>query len=402
MAAHDHGDIGYRHPGLLPTRPVGWKERLPYSHSVEGLTGTKLLGFGPKIGPSPLRQSWIQSDTVRMHMELVHSATGPLAPDDLGLTLPHEHVFINMSPTEPRVGYMTVWEERRADIERFVAAGGRTLFDVTNAELSNYAAPVYFDRDPGHAVQNAITGSRSVANVLATKAMAEETGINVVLGTGHYFEEYFDVDWFERNSTEQIAEFLIADLKHEIPGTGVRAGFVGEVASNLPYITAREERSFRASGRAAARTGVMVTTHCPTFPTGLTQIDILTSEGVDPARIVIGHTDTVKDVQYSLDLLERGVFVEYDCMMAVKMGGEVRRQELNRRIEYLRTLIDRGYAERILLSQDVSERTHQAAFGGPGLTFIFEEFAEAAAAAGIDAEVLRMISVENPRRALFG
>jgi phosphotriesterase-related protein len=335
-------------------------------------------------------------------LESVQSVTGPVGPDELGMTLPHEHVFINMTPTEPRVGYMTVWEERKADLERFKAAGGQTLFDVTNGELSNYAAPVYFDRDPGHQLQNAITGSRSVANVLATKAMAVETGLTVILGTGHYFEKYFDLDWFDRNSTDMIAEFLIADLEDEIPGTGVRAGFVGEVASDLPYITAREERSFRASGRAAARTGVMVTTHAPTFPTAETQIDILTQEGVDPSRIVIGHTDTVKNLDYSLDLLKRGVYIEYDCMMAVKSGGEIVPNELQRRIEYIRALIERGYAERILLSQDVSERPHQHAQGGPGLTFLFEEFTEAAIAAGIDAEVLRLMFTDNPRRVLFG
>jgi predicted metal-dependent phosphotriesterase family hydrolase len=146
----------------------------------------------------------------------------------------------------------------------------------------------------------------------------------------------------------------------------------------------------------------MVTTHAPTFPTAGTQIDILLSEGMDPSRIVIGHTDTVKALQYSIDLLERGVFIEYDCMMAVKSGGVVVEHELRRRIDYLKALVDRGYAERILLSQDVSQRSHQAAHGGPGLTFIFEELADAATAAGIDPEVLRMIWTDNPRRALFG
>jgi penicillin G amidase len=30
IAADDHGNIGYWHPGLLPVRPKGWDERLPY------------------------------------------------------------------------------------------------------------------------------------------------------------------------------------------------------------------------------------------------------------------------------------------------------------------------------------------------------------------------------------
>lgn len=335
-------------------------------------------------------------------MDTVETVTGPITADEMGVTLPHEHVFINMTPTEPRGGYMTVWDEREEDIRRFVAAGGTTLWDMTNGELSNHAAPVYFDRNPDHMVQNPTTGSRSVANVLATRAMAEATGATVILGTGHYFQDYFDTAWWDRNSVSQIADYLIADLLEEIPGTGVRAGFLGEIASNLPHITAQEERSFRAAGRAAAATGAMVSTHAPTFPTGEGQVDILVSEGVDPERIVVGHTDTVKNVEYSLDLLRRGVYVEYDCMMAVKIGGHIVEQELQRRLDYLKVMIDAGYRHKILLSQDVSERSHQAAYGGPGLTFLFEEFTQRAALIGIEQDVLQGIFVDNPRHAMFG
>ncbi|MEU8021937.1 MULTISPECIES: phosphotriesterase family protein [Micromonospora] len=335
-------------------------------------------------------------------MDQVWSVTGPIGPEDLGLTLPHEHVFANLTRTESRDGFMTVWEERERDIRRFVERGGKTLWDVTNGELSAYAAPVYYDRDPAHQVQNPVTGSRSVANVLATRELAERTGVTVVLGTGHYFEAYLDQGWWERTSTNQIADHLVADLLDEIPGTGVRAGLIGEIASDQPRITANEERSFRAAGRAAVETGALVSTHAPTYPTGEAQIDILTAEGVDPERIVIGHTDTVKDVRYSLDLLHRGVYVQYDCMMACKSGGQVVVPELRRRVDYLRHLVDRGFAAKILLSQDVSQRSHQAELGGPGMCFLFEEFTEYAVAAGIEPEVLTMMTVDNPRRAMFG
>lgn len=335
-------------------------------------------------------------------MTTVESVTGPLSAEDMGFALTHEHVFINMTPSEPRDGLMTVWEEREADIQAFVARGGVTLWDMTNGELSEWAAPVYFDRDPEHNQQNPLTGSRSVANVLATKAIAEATGVRVILGTGHYFEHYFDQHWWERTSTNRIADYLIADLLDEIPGTGVRAGFLGEIASDRPVITANEERSFRATGRAAAETGVLVSTHAPSFPTGEAQIDILTSEGVDPERIVIGHTDTVKHIDYSLDLLRRGVYIQYDCMMAVKSGGVIAGHELERRVRYLKTVIDAGYAHRILLSQDVSQRSHQASLGGPGLNFTRDEFREAAIAAGIEPDVYDSITHDNPRRAMFG
>jgi predicted metal-dependent phosphotriesterase family hydrolase len=58
-------------------------------------------------------------------LSTVESVTGPLEPDELGVTLPHEHVFINATRSEPRDGYLTVWEQRQADLELFLAAGVR-------------------------------------------------------------------------------------------------------------------------------------------------------------------------------------------------------------------------------------------------------------------------------------
>jgi predicted metal-dependent phosphotriesterase family hydrolase len=335
-------------------------------------------------------------------VDTVQSVTGPLLPQQLGVTLPHEHVFINMTKTTPQDGYLNVWSELEAELGLFTAAGGATLIDVTNGELSDYAAPFGWSDDLRVMQQNPQTGSRSIANVLATKAMAEATGVQIILGTGHYYDTYLDKRWFDRNSTNTIADFLIADLLDEIPGTGVRAGIIGEIASDLSHITAVEERSFRAAARASRETGVMVSTHAASFPTGLAQLEIMIEEGVDPARVVIGHADTVKNVDYSLELMRRGAFVEFDCLMTCRIGGDLITHQIDRRLSYLKTLIEKGYQDQILLSQDVCQRSHMRALGGPGYTFLFEEFRTLAAEAGIDPEVLDQIHTVNPRRAIFG
>lgn len=334
-------------------------------------------------------------------METVESVTGPLRAHELGIVLPHEHVYINMTLTTPQDGYLNVADEMAAELELFRAVGGGTLLDMTNGELSDYAAPIGF-AEQGRMQQNAVTGSRSAANVLATKEMAERTGVQVVLGTGHYYDHYLDARWFDRNSTNAIADFLIADLLDEIPGTGVRAGAIGEVASDLSHITAAEERSFRAAARASRETGAMISTHAATFPTGLAQLEILREEGVDPSRVVIGHSDTVKSVEYSLELARQGAFVQFDCLMTCRVGGELVRHQIDRRVAYLRRLVDAGYADQVLLSHDVCQRSHLRAFGGPGFTFLFEEFRAIAVASGIDEDVLDTIHRDNPRRAVFG
>lgn len=335
-------------------------------------------------------------------VDTVQTVTGPIRPDQLGVTLPHEHVYINMTRTTPQDGYLNVADETAAELALFAQAGGSTLIDMTNGELSDYAAPVGFSSDLRAMQQNPDTGSRSIANVLATKEMAEATGLQVILGTGHYYDTYLDHRWFDRNSTNRIADFLVADLLDEIPGTGVRAGIIGEIASDLSHITAVEERSFRAAARAGRETGIMISTHAASFPTGLAQLEILTEEGVDPSRVVIGHADTVKSVDYSLELMRLGAFVEFDCLMTCRIGGSLIMHQIDRRLSYLKAMIEKGYEKQILLSQDVCQRSHLRALGGPGYTFLFEEFRALAVAAGIAAETLDAIHTENPRRAVFG
>ncbi|WP_170285637.1 phosphotriesterase family protein [Microbacterium rhizomatis] len=336
-------------------------------------------------------------------MRRLATVTGDIGPDELGIALPHEHLFANGTRMIPRDGFSTIWAERADDIERFLAIGGRTIVDLSCGELTNHAAPVLWDTDPEHQLQNRVTGSRSVVNVRATKALAEECGVNVVLGTGHYYDAYMDHDWMDQTSTSRIADYLIADLVDEIPGTGVRAGVIGEIASDFAHITPREEKSFRAAARASRETGALISTHAPTFAVGLAQVELLVKdEGVPPERIAIGHTDTVKSLEYSLALAATGVFVQYDCMMACKIGGVLVMTELQRRIDHLKALIDAGYEEQLLLSHDVFQRSHQAALGGPGFVFLFDEFAGHAERAGISRESLHRIHTVNVRRALFG
>ena len=335
-------------------------------------------------------------------MTTVEGVAGPIVPESLGITLPHEHVFINMTRTTPADGYLNVWSDVQSELTAFREVGGGTIIDLTNGELSDYAAPVFWGEGEHSATQHPITGSRSAANVLATKAMAEATGLNVILGTGHYYQAYLNQEWFDRNSTNRIAEFLIADLLDEIPGTGVRAGVIGEIASDLPYITATEERSFRAAARAHRETGALISTHAPTFPTGLAQLEVLREEGVDPERVVIGHSDTVKSLDYSLALLDAGAYVQYDCMMTCRVGGQLVMPEIERRISFLKAMIEAGHQRKILLSHDVCQRSHMASRGGPGFTFLFTDFTRLAIEAGIDHDVLQEIFADNPRRALFG
>jgi predicted metal-dependent phosphotriesterase family hydrolase len=311
--------------------------------------------------------------------------------------LMHEHVFINLLVERRPEGLLNDYRLMRQELSAFVAAGGRTVVDLTSAEITNGAAPDPAGKFHGPASTGyPENGSRSVHNVLSLKAVSEDTGLNVILGTGHYRDPFIDSAWFDRNSIDQVAAQLIRDIQVGIAGTDVRAGIIGEIGSDKWYVSAAEERSFRAAARAHRETGLSVTTHAAKWPVGIDQVDLLSAEGVSPHRIIIGHCDTVNIPEYHLSLAKRGVFVQFDN---IRQSTDY---DVTLRVEFVMALAREGFLDQILLSHDVCKRTHLNIHGGGGFDYVPVGFAERLFEAGLDRGELEHILVDNPRRALTG
>jgi phosphotriesterase-related protein len=63
-------------------------------------------------------------------------------------------------------------------------------------------------------------------------------------------------------------------------------------------------------------------------------------------------------------------------------------------------LIEEGYADRIVLSQDVCTKVQLKSYGGTGYAFILEKFLPHLRAQGVTEEHLQMMMVGNPKRLL--
>jgi phosphotriesterase-related protein len=303
---------------------------------------------------------------------------GPIPAGQLGVTLMHEHVFIDLLREFRGDGLLNDAPLAVRELTRFREAGGATVVDVTNASLGRHPRTL--------------------------RAISEETGVNIVLGSGLYRHQYFDAAWVDRTSTDALAEWIVRDLTVGIDDTGIRAGIIGEIACD-EWITAQEERVFRAAARAHRRTGVTITTHAARWPIGLAQLDLLAEEGVDLRRVIVGHSDTVNAagwtspaqvMGYHEALARRGAYVQFDT---IRRGSE---HDLEIRLAYTKNLIDKGHAHQVLLSHDVCLRSHLRASGGGGYDFLLTEFLPRLQAEGVSAETIGVITVDNPRRALTG
>lgn len=321
-------------------------------------------------------------------MPAVETVLGQVQASELGITLPHEHLFINLMRERRGDGLINDEVLVAEEVSVFRGQGGRTIVDLSSHDLT--VGSTLGSRGA------TATQSRTPENVESIVRLSGASGLHVVLGTGHYRDPFLDHTYFDTHSVDEIAAGIVRDLTEAIPGTDVRAGVIGEIGSDKWFISAREERSFRAAARASVRTNAGLYTHAARWPVGLVQLDLLAEESVAPDRVAVGHVDTVPEPGYALALARRGVYVGIDTMF------DESPRAIAVRVDLVLRLVNAGFSNRVLLSQDVCVSSQLRAGGGPGFGLVHGTFKTAVLAAGLDEELFRSITTVNPARFLAG
>lgn len=305
----------------------------------------------------------------------VMTVSGPIPPERVGFTLPHEHTGIQLWHVPDRWDYweltpdeLTIADELR-DYRR---RGGSTLVDLT---------PPGTGRDPER-----------------LRRLATRTGVQIVMGTGWYRQSYYPAEALvDRRSVDDLAAEMIAEFTDGVAGTGVHPGIIGEIGTDKPWMTAQEERVHRAAARASKATGMAITTHAVMSPVGLDQLRVFEEEGVDPARVVIGHADSYPVLDHYLAILDRGANLEFD-FLGHRFGTEEAAEP--RLVQLMVELLERGYGSQLLLSQDVCHNSQLKANEGFGYTYLQQHFLPTLRTAAVGEGEIRQMTVDNPRRLL--
>ena len=306
----------------------------------------------------------------------VETVLGRVDPDELGWILPHEHTAIALWHIANRWDY---WELRRdeavivEELATFVGAGGSAIVDLTLPGVG---------RDPEWLVR-----------------VSRATGLHVVMGSGWYRDAYYPVEaLIDRRSVDDLADEIVREATVGVGESGVRAGIIGEIGTDKPWLSAREERVHRAAARAARRTGLSITTHAVQSTVGLDQLSVFEEEGADLSRVVIGHADSNPSLAYHLAIVERGATVEFDFLGMTFTPLE--RHGEGRIVESICELLGHGKVGQVLMSQDVCHDSQLTRYGGNGYTYLAETFLPRLRAAGVSEDEIRAMTVDNPRRLL--
>lgn len=296
---------------------------------------------------------------------------GPVASVELGVTLPHEHVFIDMFRVNRNIATTFDEPERMAfELSRFAATGGGTIVDVT---------PRNVGRRPDLLLR-----------------VARETGLHIIMATGWYREPWYE-PVVARSSVDGCARLLIEEIEHGDVATGVRPGIIGELGTDEAWVSPIEERGFRAAARAHRATDLTLTTHAFGSPVGLVQLDLLEEEGVAPGRVIVGHCDTHLDGDYLDALIARGAWIEFDT---IRVRNE---WDFRRRAEALERIVERNRGHQVLLSQDICSRDLLATNGGEGYTCLVAQFLPYLLERGrLSEDEVQRLTTTNPQRALVG
>ncbi len=304
-------------------------------------------------------------------MKQLITTLGPISAGDLGLILPHEHIFVDLrtweSPGYAQADAGDVIRLMAPEIERAQAAGVTAIVECSTVGVGRRA-----DID---------------------RAVSVATGLPLIVPTGVYREPWIP-DWIHDAPEDELAAWMLAELLGEIEASGVQAGWV-KLSAGDEGLTRTESKVLRAAARASRETGAVIGSHTIRGRVVREQLDIIEAAGYRPERFIWIHTQAEPDFDLHLEIGRRGAWLEYDSIGSEDPGHDAIL------IECILGLLEAGLRDQLLLSHDRGWYDPAQPGGGTPkpYTYLSETFLPKLRAAGVDQETINRLTRENPFRA---
>jgi phosphotriesterase-related protein len=310
----------------------------------------------------------------------VMTVLGPIAPEQLGLTLPHEHGVVDFLGAEKAAALRHDAEDAFQTIlphlKKLKERGGQSLAECT---------PNYLGRD-----------------VRLLKRLAVATGVNMLTNTGYYGaagNKFLPRHAFTE-SAEQLSARWLAEWREGIDGSGVRPGFLklGVGNGKLPDLHAK---LVRAAAQVHLQTGLVIAIHTGDGEAALDEVRILREEGVAPSRLIWVHAQNDPGPK-QITAAKLGAWVSLDGYSASEKSRERYKQ-------FLIALKQERLLGRVLLSHDHfwsvegeggrgSLKLHSGGAANADAS-IFTDLLPDLRAASFDENEIRQLTIGNPAEA---
>ena len=298
-------------------------------------------------------------------MATLFTTLGPKQADDVGIILPHEHLFVDLGPVED-ASYL------HADVDEAVAVMAPEVEKIKSQGVTAL-------------VECTPVGVGRRADIDLAISLA--TNFPVVLPTGIYREPWVP-QWVRDADEAALVEWMVQELEQGIEDTNVRAAWI-KVGSTDDGVTAQERKILRAAARAGWQTGAVIGSHTVRGAVAREQVTIVEEAGYSASRFIWIHTQAEPDFALHLEMARRGVWVEYDGISGHPDEWFV---------DAVQRLLDAGFGKQLLLSQDRGWYDPSKPGGGvvQPFTHLLDEFLPKLRAAGCDESTIAQLLRHNP------
>ena len=302
---------------------------------------------------------------------MVETVNGPVAPEELGLTDAHTHVWI-----EPLDG---------------VSPGSPQLFDreAIAVELNDYrlsGGGALVDCQPG--------GCGRDGRVL--RILSSASGVHIVACTGFHLKKYYPPDfWLFRHAAnaDDVAKWFVQEICDGLIESNdqpqpVRAGFIK--ASCEATLAATSLGLLDAAAMAAIQTGVAIQVHTEKGADAEKIAARFQRLGLSLNKLILCHLDKRPDATLHQELAEAGVILEYDTFYREKYDPD------NTVWPLLEKMVGLGFGAKIAIGTDMAESAMWSLLGGgPGQTAYTGQILARLRRIGIDENNIQQLMGKN-------
>lgn len=316
-----------------------------------------------------------------LNAQKIQTIRGSIAPAKMGLTLIHEHVFLDWSGAEKTRPELWNNDSAVAVILPYLRAvqkyGVQTILECT---------PKFIGRNP---------------KLLAR--LADSTGLQFLSNTGYYgarWDNHIPASAYTE-TVEQIAERWLDEFKNGIDGTAIRPGFIKIGVDGDSTLSEIDAKIVRAAAITHLRSGLTIVAHTGPDPLALRQVEILEQAGVALNAWVWTHAQQGTDPT-RIALAKKGAWISLDGLgwvdPAERGGDSTALMNYVKAIEGLRAA---GCLNRVLLSHDAGWYTHGVPGGGrfQPYTLIFTHLLPVLRERGFSEKEIELMLVKNPQEA---
>ena len=295
----------------------------------------------------------------------LYTTLGALRADQLGMILPHEHVFVDLrTPDTP--GYAAA---DTADVLALMVPQIEAIKDLGVTALIECSTGG--------------VGRRADLDLAVSRA----TNFPIVVPTGIYREPWIP-SWVHDASDSEIEAWMLRELDDQIEASGFRAGWI-KLSAGDDGITPLEARILRAAVRASSRTGALIGSHTIRGRVVMDQLDIVEQEGGRTDRFLSIHTHAEPDWELHKAVAARGAWIEYDNIGAVPVTESA---------DLIMRALDAGLSGQLLISHDRGWFDPALPNGGipKPYTVLNLELLPLLERRGVDQETILLLTHNNP------